>query len=477
MPPTYDTLVIGAGLAALTAARSLDGFKVALLEARPRVGGRALTASQTPEPVDLGCSMIHGFREGNPAARLITQDLQMDVHIPEGAKGLVYGPDGPLSEADATSLFATSAQNAFSPPPSAPADASIASLLFSKLKDERLIALARTAEIGAGATLEEQSARFAGFEQGFAGTDAFPQGGYGAEVVRNLVAGIKAAGGELHLNAEVTSVEDLGKDEGVKVSTKDGKTFTAKTVISTIPHAVLREAPPTFSPPLSPIFTNALERMRTGALEKIVLTYPSAWWPSPDETGSFLLLPLVSSSSSSDKPSSLHDLFTRTTIPVTSFQRIGSPPHPTLLAYIGADAARFISTFPDEEVTSAFHSYLIERLAPSSSPSAPAAEVPQPTVALVTSWLRDPFSRGATSTPVLLTTSEADGERATPLDFVIVGRPPKEWEGRLGFAGEHTVLDNHGSVAGAVISGKREGERVRELLERLAEPCAAGANA
>lgn len=387
--------------------------------------------------------------------------MLQDVHIAEGAKGLVYGANGPLSEAEATSLFATSAQNAFSPPPSAPIDASIASILVPKLEDPRLVALARTVEIGAGATLEEQSAKYSGFEQGFGGTDAWPAGGYGGEVIRNLLADVKAAGGEVYLDSEVISIEDLGTKEGVKVTTKSGKQYTAKTVISTIPHAVLREAPPTFTPSLSHQFTSAIQRMRTGALEKIVLSYPSAWWPSPPQNGSFLLLPVTPSSSSSDKPSNLRDLFSRTVIPVTSFQRMANPAHPTLLAYIGADAARHLSTFPTSEITSAFHAYLVERLASSSSDSPP-----EPSVALVTDWLKDPFSRGATSTPIVLQ-KDADGAPNTPLDFFLVSR--STWEGRLGWAGEHTVIDNHGSVAGAVISGKREGERVRELLQRLAE--------
>ncbi|BGO88931.1 hypothetical protein NBRC10512_005685 [Rhodotorula toruloides] len=462
--PAYDVVVIGCGMAGAVAARQLAGHRVALLEARNRVGGRIYTAGEVeglPQPIDLGGSMIHGFREGVPTAKLITHELGMDVHVPQGAKGLVYGPNGPLAEAEATSLFATSAQNAFTPPSGVPADASIASLLFPTLKsDPRLVALARTAEIGAGVELEGMSAKYAGFEQGFKGTDGFPEGGYG-EVMKNLVADIKAAGGEVRLSVEVTEIEDLGAGKGVRVETKDGRTFTAKAVISTIPLAVLQHSPPTFQPPLSPLYTAAIERMRTGSLEKIVLSYPSAWWPSPDENGSFLLLPLHDPSVPLEeaKPASLHDLFSRTVIPVSSFQRIASTPHPTLLAYIGPAAARYIASYPADEVASAFHDYLVTRLSPSAAP-------PAPTVKLVTEWQRDPFSRGATSTPVPLTQSK-DGERASPLDFVIVSRPT--WDGRLGYAGEHTDLDNHGSVAGAAISGQREGTRVKELLERLAE--------
>ncbi|GAA5998103.1 flavin monoamine oxidase family protein [Rhodotorula paludigena] len=457
----YDAVIIGAGMSGLTAAFRLSGYRIALVEARNRVGGRIHTAGEAEglkAPVDLGGSMIHGFREGNPAARLVTKELGMDVHVPEGAKGLIYGRDGVLAEAEATSLLSRSAQTAFKAQPDTPADASIASLLLPRIgHDPRLVGLARTAEIGAGIPLEEMAAKWAGFEQGFAGTDGFPEGGYG-EVVRNLLAEVKAAGGEIHLGHEVSNIEDLGAGKGVKVTTKQGQELTAQAVISTIPHAVLQHAPPTFSPPLSPYFTQAVQRMRTGSLEKVVLSYPSAWWPSPSENGSFLLLPLATPGDASfvelDGSSTLEQIFRQTVIPVSSFERIAATPHPTLLAYVGARAARLLARFSTDEIAAAMHAYIVSRLAPSSPP-------PAPSVHLVTSWQSDPFSRGATSTPIAL----QQGDEASPLDFVLVARPA--WDGRLGFAGEHTDMENHGSVGGAVISGEREARRVRELLERV----------
>ncbi|GAA5867689.1 hypothetical protein JCM3774_003377 [Rhodotorula dairenensis] len=463
----YDAVIIGAGMSGLAAARQLAPFRVAVLEARSRLGGRIHTADSSTglkEPVDLGGSMVHGYREGNPVASLITRELGMEVHVPEGAKGLVYGPDGPLAEADATALFATSAQTAFVPQPGTSPSISVADLLLPALAhDPRLVALARTAEIGAGVALEDQSAKYAGFEHGFKGTDGFPVGGYG-EVIANLASDVKASGGEIHLDAVVSAIEDVAAapQRHVKVSTRDGRVFTARAVISTIPHAVLQACPPQFSPPLAASFTSALERLRTGALEKIVLSYPQAWWPSPDQTGSFLLLPLEPTTGDNQAAESLEKLFASTVIPVTSFQRIGLNPHPTLLAYVGASAAKALVRYTAEEIADAFHAYLVRRLAPTSATSA----VPSPSAKLVTTWLSDPFSLGATSAPVTVPLSSEDGEPSTPLDYILVSRPA--WQGRLGFAGEHTDLDNHGSVAGAFISGKREGLRVKELLERLA---------
>ncbi len=56
----HDTVVIGAGLAGLTAARELTrrGFDVVVLEGRDRVGGRTAPATCAGVPVDLGASFV-----------------------------------------------------------------------------------------------------------------------------------------------------------------------------------------------------------------------------------------------------------------------------------------------------------------------------------------------------------------------------------------------------------------------------------
>src|SRR5689334_14767374 len=60
-------IVIGAGLAGLTAARAIAdaGRAVVVLEARNRIGGRVWTE----DGVDLGAHWIHGT-EGNPLTNL-----------------------------------------------------------------------------------------------------------------------------------------------------------------------------------------------------------------------------------------------------------------------------------------------------------------------------------------------------------------------------------------------------------------------
>lgn len=85
-PRSSDAIVMGGGWAGLIAALRLTegGNSVTLIEARPRLGGRAFTHTYTPETmgsaartasdkydsnvaaVDFGCSWIHGYAEGNP---------------------------------------------------------------------------------------------------------------------------------------------------------------------------------------------------------------------------------------------------------------------------------------------------------------------------------------------------------------------------------------------------------------------------
>jgi monoamine oxidase len=67
----YDVVVIGAGLAGLTAAKELRrlGHTVLVLEANDRIGGRAYTADISGVPIDYGGAWLHGVPT-NPLAPL-----------------------------------------------------------------------------------------------------------------------------------------------------------------------------------------------------------------------------------------------------------------------------------------------------------------------------------------------------------------------------------------------------------------------
>ncbi|HET9086749.1 MAG TPA: FAD-dependent oxidoreductase, partial [Acidobacteriaceae bacterium] len=62
MMESYEAIVVGAGMAGLTAARVLaqSGMRVLIVEARDRVGGRILTRQVHDEAIELGAQFVHG---------------------------------------------------------------------------------------------------------------------------------------------------------------------------------------------------------------------------------------------------------------------------------------------------------------------------------------------------------------------------------------------------------------------------------
>ena len=68
----FDTIVIGAGVSGLTAARLLaqSGQRVVVLEARDHIGGRTWTERSGGFISDRGASWIHGI-DDNPLADVV----------------------------------------------------------------------------------------------------------------------------------------------------------------------------------------------------------------------------------------------------------------------------------------------------------------------------------------------------------------------------------------------------------------------
>ena len=316
-------------------------------------------------------------------------------------------------------------------------------------------ALARTLEVPLGVKLEKASLRWSGWEgaTSFAGSDAAPEGGYEA-LVAKMFDEASSRGAQVRLNSVVTSVR---LDEGsVRISTKDGGSYSAKTAICTIPLGVLKTLPEsTFEPVLPPRMQEAIQGTHVGVLEKLVLHYPTAWWPNAQTVGSYTFLP-TSTTAPTESSSPKEILAASTLVSANSFCPTLPNPHATLLTYFSETPARLLLRHSPEIVAKAFHQFLISRFAPSTPPPAPIEYE-------LTNWLTDPFSYGATTTPSIIS---ENGERS-PMDFKELSRPV--WDGRLGFAGEHTEMEHRGSVAGAVVSGQREAERVARYLSRMEE--------
>lgn len=122
---------------------------------------------------------------------------------------------------------------------------------------------------------------------------------------------------------------------------------------------------------------------------------------------------------------------------------------------VGAQAAKDIEQYTRLEVAEALHDYLYARLKNPSGTTQPKLRH-----TFYSRWGQQPFTRGATTTPVVI------GDPSnSPLDFEELSRPV--WDGRLSFAGEACDLNHRGSVAGAVLSGERAAKSILKVLSKL----------
>lgn len=407
---------------------------------------------------------------GRQPAHVVKDAETLVIGSPPGATRLL--PEGAASLFDKASRVIPSS----TPQPLPRVSASLASAYLTNVASSNVRGIVRMTEIGAGLPLEAISARWWGFGRAIGGTDGAPIGGYSSIIDRlagDITSGSDGKEGakkpDIRLSEEVTAIAHDDKNGLVQVTTKSGTVYTAKNCICTIPLGVLKVSPPSFTPPLDGNFLAAVKRTSVGTLEKLILSYPEAWWPSPEKYGSYVILPNTPEMSSAFRaPTSLPQLFAQTTLNVANMARAAPSSHNTLLVYLGASAGQFIADYPADQVAATLHAYLALKLAPLER----AKKLKSPSQVTITSWGKDPFSRGATSSPIALPPKHSgdEGDRdepPSPLDFITLSRPT--WSGRLGFGGEHTDLDGRGSVVGALVSGRREGERVAGVLKRELE--------
>jgi monoamine oxidase len=387
-----------------------------------------------------------------------------NTHVLDSTGSMIFGDEGPFPPDRAAQLrkslheelasAAASAQDALSEDAERPLhDVLLAKSLFSGANGRDVLALARSLEVPYGVELERVNTRWQGWANPFAGSDAGPEGGF-QPLVERVLDNAKRHGAAVRLSTLVERVHKL--EDGVAVSF-GAETVRARSAVVTIPLGVLKLSAPTlFDPPLPKRQLAAIERTHVGILEKLALAYPSAWWPSAADCGSFTFLPRTRvKPSSGDAADGVRVALNSSTIVVASFAAPTLPrTHPTLLFYLSPTPAGALAEHTDAAVAAGAHAFLCERFG-----VAPAT-VPAHQASVRTAWAQDPLALGATSTPPVL---GAGG----PFDFAELAR--SAWSGVLGFAGEHTDMDNRGSVAGAVISGHREADRVQRMLRRMKE--------
>ena len=410
-----QVLVIGAGMAGLTAAKHLSqaGAKVTVIEARDRIGGRTWTSDLWPDlPVDIGASWLHGVT-GNPltvladrisAARTPTsygRSVSFDqtgraIDFPAIVKRAGALIKAARKQADALDQD-ISLQHAIEA--SAPWQALAA-------QDRRAVRLAINTRIEHEYAGDWTRLSAWNFDDGseFPGGDVVFNQGY-----RPLVEH-QAQGLDIRLREVVSDIGPLGK--GVAVTTTKGR-HVADHVIVTLPLGVLKSGAVRFAKPLARGRQRAIDRLEMGLLNKCWLRFDRVFWPADVDWIDYLG---PQDGLWSDWLNGLH-----------------STGLPVLVGFNAAAMADQTEALDDRATTAS----AMEVLRAMFGTAIPAALGSQ-----ITRWRQDPFARGSYSFNAV--GSSARNRRA------LFG---SDWAGRLQFAGEAASHDHPGTVHGAMMTG------------------------
>ena len=280
-----DVIVIGAGAAGLAAARELarHSLRVAILEARDRIGGRVwpVPFGDSVAPAELGAEFIHGkARETRALLR-------------EAGAGLTAIGDESWSGDGKTELQRTddfgSAAAIFEPALSLHNDESVENFLsrFDGRDDMReSVASARAFVEGFDAAdprIASVRSIAAELHSGVDSTAARPIGGY-APLLKVLLGDCRAAGVDVRLSTIVHRVARGSGSCTIEATDASGNAVTmrARATIVTLPAGVLNYRGEgtrvDFEPELSPEKRSALASIVMGPVVKVTLRFGTPVW-------------------------------------------------------------------------------------------------------------------------------------------------------------------------------------------------------
>jgi len=269
-----DVVVVGAGMAGLTAARALAeaGLKVLVVEAQDRIGGRIWTRHVGDEAIELGAEFIHGRP---PELWALIEEAGLETYERGGAQ--VRFEDGTLSDpgGELEAIFAPLEElKTFKGP-----DVSFAEYLDQERipKAERGGMIAYVEGFNA-ADHREVSAASLGAQQ--KAEDAIDSGhsyrlrdGYD-QLPRYLSERITELGSKVLTG---TPVKEIRWEQDQVEVVSDLWNFSAPQAVITLPLAVLQKGNVTITPPPQQIL-EAARRLRMGQAQRFTLLFAERFW-------------------------------------------------------------------------------------------------------------------------------------------------------------------------------------------------------
>ncbi|KAI0129417.1 hypothetical protein BJ170DRAFT_578343, partial [Xylariales sp. AK1849] len=309
-----------------------------------------------------------------------------------------------------------------------------------------------------GEPVWKQSLRFAWMEECCGGEEMFVASNYSA-ILDNISTAARDKA-EILLGERVVSVQtpkDRISAQPTIVTTDNGSHLAFDEVVMTTPLGWLQEHTDCFNPSLPPRLESAIHNLKLSQLEKVFITFPSAFWMSDRTADSFpsytnWLSPQYASDTNPEGwPQEIWNL--------ASFAAPDS--HPTLLFYLYGDCSRHIVNSVCGRSREEKYRFLQDFFLPYYSrlpgfhPDTPNCT---PKAILATEWLKDELNGYGSYCNFQVGIEEADKDVEAIREGCV--------ERRLWFCGEHAApFEECGTVAGAYLSGESVAKRIAEIYQ------------
>lgn len=421
-----DVVVIGAGMAGLTAAADLvkSDLSVIVLDARGRVGGRIATLHdpETPVPVELGAEFLHG--EAKTTLELV-RALRLTTHALDGDWWLTRR--GRLSRVDFDDIVERGLAATFRAGRGGK-DVPVARGL-ARLRSD-LGAVTRSFVEGFHAA-DPATASMRAFAKGGAegpGRSLRIASGYGS-LARGVAMQIA---GNVRLGCIVTRIEHRHGDVRVtyRGATGHETQLRARAAVVAVPLGVLQapegsEGAIAFHPPLDR--SRALAGLAMGHVTKTTIRFREAFWrEGKREKAAFFVSPAEA---------------------VPTFWTALPEEAPVLVAWAGGPRAETLSALGPSRVAEVAVDSLARTLGVDAERVHGLVEA-----FFVHDWSRDPFARGAYSYARVGGAGAFKRLAASVADTLF-------------FAGEHTCAPPaNGTIDGAIASGQRAARELRRVF-------------
>lgn len=432
-PMNYDAdvIVVGAGAAGLAAASELQslGYKVAVLEARERIGGRVHTLFDGEQAIEMGANWLHG-QDDNPLVALAKQQGHRLSALTDWGDSLSYDEYGEEIE-DTEDLsdrwyavVAKYIEQYLEREPNASMqmlmdDAQKSGDLGFVSDDLHNLFINFMYEQDWAADAAELSVQAEMDGEDYRGGDPIPLAGF-QTILDPLSEKV-----DVLLARQVNAVQQL--EDSVEISySYQGQTqvMRAKRLVITVPVSILQAGKIRFSPELSARKLEAIALLGMGHLNKVWLKFPEVFW---DDAQAFL------------RVSPEKDRFSLW----LNVHQVSQQPYLLALSTATQLEAGSDAEIVEEAMLALRGMY--------------GDEIPDPLNSYISRWQNDPFSLGAYS-------YLRQGGRPEHRQILA------ENEGLIYFAGEASHSEFPSTVHGAYLSGLREAAKIHKNLNPGAEP-------